>query len=503
MSKKIVTRRSILQLKAKKAEQYFLKESSYCTIDLPPYIAFQGLLDEVSKWLDGKRLSDCYCQNPKDCDSVNHVIYNNKDGKYAWRPLQIIHPVLYVSLVKQITNPKHWEVILNRFEQFRKDKHIKCLSIPVMSLSKEKDKAEQIKQWWEEIEQESIILSLDFAYVFHTDIVDCYSSIYTHSIAWALHTKKVAKAKRTDQSLTGNIIDQHLQQMSFGQTNGIPQGSTLMDFIAEILLGDVDLKLANILSKKVIKDYCILRYRDDYRIFVNNSQTGDEIIKALTEVLIEVGLKLNATKTKASSCVVRDSVKSDKLSWFMKKQSDKNILKHLLIIHEHACMFPNAGSLLVALGDFHKRIYGLKQIGSLRQIIAVTVDIAYHNPKVYPIATAILSKLISMLSDSKEKRTYISKIIKRFASIPNTGYMEIWLQRIFLSSDFIGNFKEPICNIVERKKSKIWNADWIKMKVLKNAIESNKFIDESKKSKLAQVITPKEIELFVSRNIKY
>ena len=34
----------------------------------------------------------------------------------------------------------------------------------------------------------------------------------------------------------GNNIDKHLQAMSNGQTNGIPQGSVLMDFIAEILL---------------------------------------------------------------------------------------------------------------------------------------------------------------------------------------------------------------------------------------------------------------------------
>ena len=37
----------------------------------------------------------------------------------------------------------------------------------------------------------------------------------------------------------------------------------------------------------------------------------------------------DSAKTKATANVVRDSVKSDKLNWITKKQTDKNILKHL------------------------------------------------------------------------------------------------------------------------------------------------------------------------------
>lgn len=54
------------------------------------------------------------------------------------------------------------------------------------SNSQLKDKAKQILKWWESVEQESICLSLEYEYVFDTDVADCYSSIYTHSIAWAI-----------------------------------------------------------------------------------------------------------------------------------------------------------------------------------------------------------------------------------------------------------------------------------------------------------------------------
>ena len=91
-----------------------------------------------------------------------------------------------------------------------------------------------------------------------------------------------------------------------------PKESVLMDFIAEMVLGYADSKLsARILAEK-IGEYQILRYRDDYRIFVNNPQDGERILKCLTEVMIDLGLKLKPEKTRASSEVISSSIKEDK-----------------------------------------------------------------------------------------------------------------------------------------------------------------------------------------------
>src|SRR6185369_4855590 len=99
--------------------------------------------------------------------------------------------------------------------------------------------------------------------------------------------------------------------MSYGQTNGIPQGSVLMDFLAEIVLNFADRELAKLLSK--VKNYKIIRFRDDYRIFVRNPIDGEIIIKALGETLSRLGMSLNAQKTKQSESIISDSIKSDKL----------------------------------------------------------------------------------------------------------------------------------------------------------------------------------------------
>jgi hypothetical protein len=255
-------RRSILDLTDSEARTFLLNPKSYCKIDLPPYIVFNDLIDGVHKALDGKKLSDLTNKRkkPRDYDDVNYTILDNKDGKYAWRPLQLIHPALYVSLVHAITEKSNWKLIRDRFKKFAANEKLHCMSIPVVPSSDEKDRAAQVSHWWHEVEQRSISLSLDYHYLIETDITDCYGAIYTHSIAWALHTKNEAKKNRTDQNLIGNVIDRHIQDMRHGQTNDIPQGSMLMDFIAEMVLGLADIELSECLQN-FKEDYQILRYR--------------------------------------------------------------------------------------------------------------------------------------------------------------------------------------------------------------------------------------------------
>ncbi|MGB5146838.1 MAG: hypothetical protein WBN86_06900, partial [Porticoccaceae bacterium] len=126
------SRKSILELSAAEAREFLLKPESYCSLDLPPYIRFDALLEATHTTLEGKTLSGLSAK-PRDHDDVNYTILNNKDGKYAWRPFQLIHPALYVSLVHQITADKNWELVVDRFSAFSKNKKLRCLSLPVIS----------------------------------------------------------------------------------------------------------------------------------------------------------------------------------------------------------------------------------------------------------------------------------------------------------------------------------------------------------------------------------
>ena len=184
-------------------------------------------------------------------------------------------------------------------KNFKSESYVEVTSLPTVSETKESDNAEQISSWYKNFELKTIELSIRFDSMFHTDITGCYSEIYTHSIPWAIHTKSVAKKNQKDKGLLGNKIDQLIQGMAYGQTNGIPQGSVLMDFIAEIVLNYADRLLTNKIkeNKKLNpEDFKILRYRDDYRILVNTREVGEEILKELSKVLMGIGLKLNSKK---------------------------------------------------------------------------------------------------------------------------------------------------------------------------------------------------------------
>ena len=148
-------RRAVVKLSSKRARKLLLKQDSYCTIELPPYFQFDTVIEETSKILGGKSLSSIWTSPPSQFEGVNHRILSTKDGRYAWRPLELIHPVLYVALVNDITKKANWKLIRKRFKDFSKNPKITCLSIPVESTSDESDRAELVTQWWETFEQKS------------------------------------------------------------------------------------------------------------------------------------------------------------------------------------------------------------------------------------------------------------------------------------------------------------------------------------------------------------
>jgi hypothetical protein len=500
--------KNILELDYKEAKQFFLKENCYFDSIFPQYFNFQNLINKVSELLEGKLLTNFYgtyndletgnpiIANPSSFESVNYKFLINRDGKFAWRPIQLIHPAIYVSLVHNMTEEINWNFVVTRFKDFSKNTRIKCLSIPLETQKDNSDKSALINNWWIEVEQKSIELALEYENVVHTDISDCYGSIYSHSISWALHGKETAKLERRNKKLIGNVIDRHIQDMSFGQTNGIPQGSILMDFIAEIVLGYIDLELSNKLQILKVTEYQILRFRDDYRIFTNNSQVAELILKSLTEILIELGMRLNSQKTSVSNNVIENSIKSDKLYWLRNKRAPDNLEKYLLLIHNISKQYPNSGTLLKVLDNFFNKIKDINRTNlNISVLISILFDITINNPKTYPISAAILSKLLSLIETNEEQKKILKLITKRFANVPNTGHLQIWLQRITLKIDDEITYDEILCRKVTDSSVSIWNSEWLKDD-FKNLIDNESIIDKEILSNINSVIDSKEVELF-------
>ncbi|WP_225352460.1 RNA-directed DNA polymerase [Lacticaseibacillus nasuensis] len=310
-------RKSVLEMTASEARSFFSKPQSYVPMLLPEYFNFEPVLDYAKSELTKHQLSSMI---DKDClltdEKVNHTVLLNKDARYDWRPVQIIHPFLYINLVNLLTEEQNWSEIISRFQVFQTDKHIECISLPVESVGENNDTAETILHWWEEMEQNSIVKSLMYKYCIRTDITNCYGSIYTHSIDWAIRGKAKAKDGRRNNKALGFRIDRAIEQIQCGQTNGIPQGGVLFNFIAEIVLGYSDMLLASRINKiGNLEDWHIIRYRDDYRVFSNSKETAEQVVKTLSDVLVDLNMHFNSKKTGITSEIIESAIKPDKIYW--------------------------------------------------------------------------------------------------------------------------------------------------------------------------------------------
>ena len=503
--------KTILELSHTKARQYFLESQNYCNMQFPIYIDFKPVIAYVQNTVGNKELKDILKDSkrmPSDYENVNHKILVKKDAQYSYRPIQLINPYLYFLLVKAMTNKSSWKEIKDRFAELTVP-NIEVASIPKVKENSDKSHlSASVSSWWENVEQRSLELALSYRYMFFTDITNCYGTIYTHTIAWALMGKDKAKEKRDKQGLLGNIIDRYIQGMQYGQTNGIPQGSVLSDFIAEIILAYADKVLSEKLNAESISDYHIIRYRDDYRVFCNSKEDTERIAFFLQEVLAELNFQLNGKKTYLTEDLISESIKPDKKAYIsggpIYRKTHKRIYSTMsslqqeaLFIHQFSKKYPNSGTLIKLLTTFAQRLNNKIAIcGYYLVLISMFTDIALSSPKTYKVVLAIISKLISRISSTEEREKIVNDIYMKFQRFPNIGEIQIWVQRIAYNLPHPIAYTEDICKIVNNEVGvNLWNIDWVD-EAYRNVFPQYKICTEWIRDSFTPIIDIDEISLF-------
>ena len=488
----------ITELSATDARTLLLSPEAYCNFDIPPYFNITALIQRAVSVI---KPDDSHRSGIKvgSLDNVNYALLANKDGAYAWRPFQLVHPVLYVELVNLITEESNWTTIVSRFDEFSSNSNTRSVKIPQQPSEDSTDKESTINRWWHDLEQESIRLSLEHNYLAVADIADCYGSIYTHTVSWALHTRPTAKGNRNPLSkggLLGNDIDNYLQDMHNRQTNGIPQGNMVSDLIAEMILGYADEELSKKIKADNISDYKILRYRDDYRIFTQSREDTETILLHLTNVLSELSLKLNSSKTGTTNDVIGGSLRTDKVEWILSDRSYRGIQHELIRIREFSRKHTNSGSLARMLSALRKRLENVSERPRQNEIlIAIAVDIMLNNPRTYPTGASVIAKLLSF-EDEETRLDIITKIRRKFDKVANIGNLDLWLQRINIKTNRDMQFDEQLCQLVSGNISEIWASDWLSRAAIQKLAQA-KFIDEQIIAELDDVPSLTETESYI------
>ncbi len=125
----------LVELSNEEAKQHFIKGSSYFNGDMPSYISFDPILSDVDAVLGGRNYPELKNTNANPCDfqNVNYNFIANKDGRFAWRPLELMHPAIYVSLINVVCESSNWEHITQVFSEFEGGA-VDCCSAPVISV---------------------------------------------------------------------------------------------------------------------------------------------------------------------------------------------------------------------------------------------------------------------------------------------------------------------------------------------------------------------------------
>ena len=525
--------KNVLSLDSKDAMDFFLKSEQYHGFELPEYFVFDELLQNVKRIVEDTPYEECL-QNgisPENLSNVNLDILLNKDGHYAVRPIVLANPFLYYFLVREICNESSWILIKKLFEKFQVP-HITSCAMPVIPKGTEPfHKSTTIINWWNSMEQRSIELSLEFRYMFVTDITNCYGSVNPQAFDWAFSLKDTRFENGNKNSISKNI-QKYLRAFQQGRNIGIPQGSAIFDFIGEIILGYSDLLLHEAIHKAGISNpYEIIRYRDDYRIFCNDKDVLEKISYILQHVLESLNFRMNSKKTKISNSIVTDAVKSDKLAYiyntpiFNKKGCDfDSFEKHLLYILMFARQYPDSGSIRTMLSDIDNRIEDwLKPYeeevttipiledgepktekvtkqrrlvgGSVHAMSAICTQIALENVGCCHYALRVLSRMVDSLKDENEKSTIVNLVYTKLCKQPNSDYIQLWLQNMTYQQDKITGkspYKMRLCRVVDRnKKVELWNNEWLKPNLYSNLHYDN-MVDAEVLKKVTPVITFRE-----------
>lgn len=152
-----------------------------------------------------------------------------------------------------IPNPLHQTILCLKIENnwLEIGNHIKKSKISIINLNPDPksirafDRSSILKQK----KIEGVLRSTSSRCVLISDISNFYGTIYTHSIAWALHGKDYAKKNKRNKMLLGNILDDCVRYTQDEQTMGIPIGPDTSHIIAEIIGSTIDSELISIFRR--------------------------------------------------------------------------------------------------------------------------------------------------------------------------------------------------------------------------------------------------------------
>jgi hypothetical protein len=303
-----------------------------------------------------------------------YIKYSSIRNTNIPRQMGIPNPMAYQQLCKCLS--KNWQNICEHFEKFTSNQNHKVSRIHIKRLEKKHTLFEMSYDNWKLDGSHEPDLIMGKRYMVTVDIAIFFSSIYTHSVPWAIAGKLVAKSTAKNKNLWYNVIDCYTRNIKDGESNGLIIGPHASYLLSEIILAVIDHNL----YEKGWHNY--IRHIDDYSCYVDTHEQGQAFINDLMEELDFFNLRLNDSKT---------SIEELPLNVDKQWVSQVNVIK--TIANDKKIHFPD-----------------------VQEYLENAIEIMYENNK----NTAILYYAVKVLSSqnmTRNARDYCSNTIFHFATL--------------------------------------------------------------------------------------
>lgn len=259
---------------------------------------FEGLLgyglfaDKMPPCLSSEAYySYCKTHNPTYDQKKWHqfAIYSNIHNTNVPRILGIPTPMSYYAMCSLLKN--NWADIQQYFRNKTQSSSVKVSRIHIRKIKGKKHLFEMNYPVWKTDGSPNPDFLIGSRYVVHADISQCFPSIYTHALPWALVGKDNARQQMGPghNSKWFNRIDSCTSRMKDGQTHGLLIGPHASNLLAEMILCAIDAELS--------PHWKYVRNIDDYTCYVKTYDEAQNFLYELEKHLRTYELTLNTKKT--------------------------------------------------------------------------------------------------------------------------------------------------------------------------------------------------------------
>ncbi len=335
--------------------------------EMPPVFSSTGFQPSVAEALDA------LAPRKGGYDSVE---YRATRFNLVPRRLSIPHPLPYSRLARRIA--ENWEHVSyiagNEVSVIRPRQHADGRLI-VMDYESSRAKQQRANQ-----------MQFGCRFTAHADVANCFPSVYSHAVPWAVVGFAEAKSKQGPafKDLWFNQLDIALRATNRNETNGVAVGPATSNVLSEAILARVDEELS---------EFRFVRFIDDYTAYCHDYNEAERFIDRLGIELGKYRFLLNPVKTRISALPSWDSdwVSGLALALPHGKGLDPSTAQHYL---NHAVAMshkvPDASILKFAVKSLCGRH---PDAGVVRSIMPQVLGLAFHRPALLPAMASLFSKL--------------------------------------------------------------------------------------------------------------